>query len=159
MRIIAIDPGPVESAFVIWDGEKIYNKGILPNRDMEYQCSYNFSIPLVIEQVECYGMPVGKSIFETVYWTGRFCASYDTANMPKRYAHRMSRKDVKMHLCQSMRAKDSNITQALVDRFAPFEKNKGKGTKKEPGFFYGFKSDIWAAMALAVTYWDKNREK
>ena len=103
-------------------------------------------------------MPVGKSIFETVYWTGRFCASYDTANMPKRYADRMPRKDVKMHLCQSMRAKDSTVSQALVDRFAPFEKNKGKGTKRNPGFFYGFKSDIWSAMALAVTFFDKHEE-
>ena len=158
-NIIAIDPGPEESALVIWDGEEVITKYIRVNRDIEYLCRYKMNDPFVIEQVECYGMPVGKSIFETVYWTGRFCCAYDTANAPKLYANRMPRKDVKMHLCQSMRAKDSNVIQALVDRFAPFEKNKGKGTKKSPGFFYGFKSDIWQAAALAVTFYDKQEHK
>ena len=158
MRIVAIDPGSTQSALVMWDGKDILARYIRENRDIEYLCAHQMHCQLVIEQVECYGMPVGVSIFETVYWTGRFCCAFDTANSPKLIAQRMPRKDVKMHLCNSMRAKDSNITQALVDRFTPLEKNKGKGTKKNPGFFYGFKEDIWQAMALAVTYLDLNGE-
>ena len=60
------------------------------------------------------------------------------------------RKDVKLHLCHTTKAKDSNITQALIDRFASGEPNRGKGTKAAPGWFYGFKADIWQAYALAV---------
>lgn len=153
--LIAIDPGPVESAYVIWDGSKIGAAFIRENQEVENLLSMPTPFELVIEQVECYGMPVGKSIFETVYHTGRFCRSYDAANAPKSYANRMPRKDVKLHLCGTMRAKDSNVIQALVDRFAPFGKNKGKGTKKDPGFFFGFKSDIWQAFALAVAFYDK----
>jgi hypothetical protein len=58
-----------------------------------------------------------------------------------------------------MRAKDSNIRQSLVDRFAPGERNYGKGTKAKPGFFYGFAADAWQAYALGVTYLDIRRDK
>ena len=59
-----------------------------------------------------------------------------------------------MNLSHSKKDKDSNIAQALIDRFAPNTPNKGKGTKKNPGWFHGFKSDIWQAYAVAVTYHD-----
>ena len=63
------------------------------------------------------------------------------------------RKDVKLHLCGSPRAKDSNIRQALIDRFGP-GKEKAIGLKKTPGPLYGVKSHVWAALAVAVTHLD-----
>ena len=60
-----------------------------------------------------------------------------------------------MYLCGSMGAKDPHIAQALIDRYARGQPNRGKGTKVAPGFFYGFRADMWAAMAVAATYVDK----
>jgi hypothetical protein len=55
------------------------------------------------------------------------------------------RRDVKMFLCGSNRAKDGNIRQALLDLVGP------QGTKKAPGPTYGLRGDEWAALAVAVT--------
>ena len=103
---------------------------------------------MVIEMVASYGMAVGETVFETVFWIGRFFQAYDGK------AHRLYRKDVKMHLCHSMRAKGSNITQALRDRFGE------KPTKTRPNPIFGdikLKGHEWQAFALAVTWWDLNR--
>jgi hypothetical protein len=82
-------------------------------------------------------------------WIGRFLeASADNPWIFRRQRH--VRQPVKLHHCHDSRAKDSNIRQALVDRFAPGQPNHGKGTKKVPGWFHGFHSDIWQAYALAV---------
>jgi len=153
MKVFGIDPGSEQSAYVIWNGEEILAKGILENGKMVYllmDYGNAFLTRVVIEQVRSYGMPVGATVFDTVFWSGRFCQAW-----PNEF-HQMPRLKVKQHICHDSRAKDSNIIQALVDRFAYGVRNKGKGTKPEPGFFYGFKKDIWQAFALAVTWHDQN---
>jgi hypothetical protein len=155
--IIAIDPGPVMSAYVIWNGVTILEKGLVPNQKLlDVLVATPKHIPgihdgvdsLAIEMIASYGMAVGRSVFDTCVWIGRFIERWEGSYQV------IYRKDVKMHLCNSMRAKDTNIKQALIDRFAPNASNHGKGTKAEPSMFYGFKKDIWAAMAVAVTAWD-----
>jgi hypothetical protein len=144
MRVFAIDPGNEESAYCLIDTETLkpieFNK--LPNNEILNVISeLHIDIPLVIEMVACYGMPVGKEVFDTCVWIGRFMqATWDTD------VHFVYRKDEKMHICEDVRAKDSNIIQALKDRFGD------KGTKKEPGFFYGFSNDIWQAYACGLVY-------
>jgi hypothetical protein len=157
MKILAIDPGTTESAYVIMDSET-YKPLEFDKVDNEDLLSIILDLCLedkigksVIEMVSSYGMPVGKEIFETVFWIGRF---YELLDFRIESVDRMYRKDVKMNLCNTTRAKDSNIIQALVDRFAYNVPNRGKGYKKSPAFFYGFKADIWQAYALGVSYLD-----
>lgn len=82
---------------------------------------------MTIEMIASYGMPVGKEVFETCVWIGRFvedmiCIPQDRITVTE-YVYR---KDEKMNICHTMKAKDSNIRQALIDRFGPV------GTKKNP---------------------------
>lgn len=159
--IFAIDPGNEQSAYVAFDGEKILAKDKVDNRELRNILRYNLKvhkneIKYTIEMIASYGMPVGKDVFETAVWIGRFfelVKNYDQDMV------RVYRKDIKMHLCGTTKAKDSNIIQALVDKYAPGENNKGKGTKANPGFFYGFKKDIWQAFALADYYYETKVKK
>lgn len=100
----------------------------------------------MIEMVASYGMPVGKEVFETCVWIGRFIQASTAPNTITRY----TRNEVKMHFCQNTRAKKANVNQALIDRFGK------KGTKKNPGITYGLKDHTWDAFALAVMAWDKS---
>ena len=155
--ILAIDPGNIESGYVLVEEKtlktiicgKVKNEELL---DMLYSDDYKY-YNVAIEMVASYGMPVGSTVFETCVWVGRF---YEAINnkYPGVDITFIYREQEKIDLCHTKRAKDSNITQALIDRFAPNIPNKGKGTKKEPGWFYGFKKDIWQAYAVAVTYHD-----
>lgn len=156
-KIMAVDPGPEMSAFVIWDGQQVVDRGICTNdviRSMLFNVSFEADT-IILEEIECYGMPVGKTVFKTVFESGQI---YWAAAFTGIDVYLLPRRQVKLHLCGNNRAKDGNVIQALVDRFCPYEKNRGKGTKKQPGFFYGFKKDIWQAFALAVTWWDLNNE-
>lgn len=53
-----------------------------------------------------------------------------------------------------LRGSDASVNGYLANRFAPGVRNHGKGVKKDPGYFYGFAGDAWAAYALGVAYLD-----
>lgn len=162
--ILAIDPGNIESGVVVIRerdlkplvAEKITNEELLDNLLMDrYERleESEYISHVAIEMIASYGMAVGQSVFETCVWIGRFIQALED-NYYNDSLKFIYRKDEKMNLCNSMKVKDSNIIQALIDRFAPNTPNKGKGSKKEPGWFYGFKKDIWQAYAVGVTYYD-----
>lgn len=101
---------------------------------------------LALEFIASYGMPVGAEVFQTCLWAGRFIQAFPGQH------HIVYRKDVKLNLCGSMRAKDGNVRQAIIDRFGGKEKAIGK--KKTPGPLYGVSGDMWAALAVGLTYLD-----
>ncbi len=147
MRLLAIDPGTTESAWVVWDGAKIFEHGKIPNETMIeslHHIKHGYCVTeCAIEMVASFGMPVGAEVFETVYWIGRFAQAFGANRVT-----RLTRNAVKNHLCHSSRAKDGNIRQAIIDRLGPV------GTKKTPGACYGISGDVWSALAVALTWWD-----
>jgi hypothetical protein len=158
-RIFAIDPGNTDSAYVVIDHatrrplefDKLDNWALI---DRLYRIRDHHGIHHVaVEMVASYGMPVGADVFETCVWIGRFAHQLETHTSAR--VDLVKRHPVKLHHCHNGAAKDSNIAQALKDRFAPGQPNHGKGTKAAPGWFHGFAADIWQAYALAVYVADK----
>lgn len=149
--ILAIDPGNIESGYVRIDAETFrpIDFGKVANDVLADRLRGIWFHLAAIEQIGHYGtgMPAGRDVFDTCRWIGRFEQIVaDRGSRPEL----VLRARVKTHLCGTPKAKDSNVAQALVDRFAPGQRNRGKGTKSAPGWFYGFARDIWQAYALAV---------
>ena len=153
-KYLGIDPANIESGYVIVDENlkpieigKISNEELLTKiyeikNDMDY---------IAIEMIACYGMAVGKSVFDTCLYIGRLIeATKDCKNVQLIF-----RREEKMNLCGTMKSGDSAVMKALIQRFAKFDFKSGKGKKNNPDWFFGFKSDIWAAYAVIVTAHDK----
>lgn len=142
--VVGIDPGTNKSAFAIFDGVSVASCGILDNEHLLSNALWRRK-HVFCEMIASYGMAVGASVFSTCIWIGRFLqnASIQGGNVSLVF-----RRDVKLHHCNSTRAKDANVRQALIDRLGP------QGTKKQPGPTYGVKSHEWAALAVAVYGWD-----
>lgn len=142
---IAIDPGQSESAYVIIHNNLIEQFGKVKNEEIYTVFVSSLADKLFIEMISSYGMPVGKEVFDTCVWIGRFYEYFTLPNIfGKPEAKLIYRKDIKLHHCGTARAKDSNIIQALKDKYGD------KGTKNNPGYFYGFSKDVWQAFALAA---------
>ena len=160
MKILAIDPGTMESAFCLMDDYKPVKFGKIKNAELlngivrghEYDAG-----AVIIEKVESYGLAVGAEVFDTCVWIGRFWQAAESEMESP--VHLVKRMEEKMMICHNSRAKDANIRQALIDRFAQHDTKNGKGTKKNPDWFYGFAADMWAAYAVGVTWLDKKKEK
>ncbi len=153
MTIYAVDPGTKQSA-IVWlamDGPLVDTVmgEILPNNEMLYvlgaRTLSNYGPShLVIEQIESMGMAVGREVFETVFASGRFAQAWES-NRRGTWSM-LPRRAVKLALCGSMKAKDTNIRQALLDRYG------GAASAKKGGPLYGLKSHMWSALAIAETY-------
>lgn len=155
---IAIDPGNAETAIVVVEIEtkKILFSAKLPNTQArstlgELYVKYGGDWGNVaIEMIASYGMPVGKSVFDTCLWIGRYIEICGSARL-------ITRIMVKSHMCHSAKATDANIRQALMDRYGS-TKEAAIGTKKMPGPMYGMGNDERAALAVALTAIETRQE-
>ena len=147
--IIGIDPGPTHSAYLQLRDGKIHDHAKLENSILlDIIGSLHPAIGtrgqdrlVAVEFLQSFGMPVGKEVFETAYFIGRI---QQVASDCKVRLAPVYRKEVVLHHCQSPRAKDANVRQAMLDRWGP------QGTKKAPGATYGISADIWSALAIAT---------
>ena len=151
MKLLAIDPGTTESGWVLMNDMSVLQFGKDKNERLLRIIYASESLDVVvIEQVASYGMAVGKDVFATVHWSGRFheaaCSNCPVLLVPRR--------EVKLTLCGVTRANDSNVRQAVMDLYPATGGGScpQKGTKANPGPLYGMSKDMWQALALGVAY-------
>ena len=156
MRLLAIDPGPEKTAWVEFDSDRfeILDKAIEQNRQVADMLMREAYGAVAIEYPRPRGQPMYTQLVDTICWIGRF------ANACNEKWVRVDRKDVKMTICGNTRATDSHIRAALISIFDErLQKNKGRGgnipaigNKAFPGPLLGVSKDLWAALAVAVTW-------
>ena len=140
--VYGVDPGPQDTGWVIWNSKAVLECGITPNSQfLERLRDSKASIPMYVEMIASYGMPVGKETFETCLWIGRYVEDWSILGFPWQLCYRLQ---IRTHHCRDARAGDANVNTALRDKYG------GKGTKKNPGPFYSVKSHMWSALAVAT---------
>lgn len=155
--LLSIDPGTSLSAFVVVDIDtyEILDKGKVENDIFMQKIVkggyYDF---LCVEGMSSYNQPIGQETMDTIFLSGRFYqVAEDRASVIKRH-------EVKTHFELPRKCNaDSYIRIVLIDRFAKHDKQRGRGTKANPDWFYGVTADIWQAYALAVCWIDRHKER
>lgn len=161
--VLSLDPGSEQTAFSLIDAttRNVLVFGITPNEKLlkdlydpvhEWGEKIAPCRHMAVEMIASYGMPVGREVFETVLWIGRYLEAW------RHQWKLVYRREVKLHLCGSVTAKDGNVRQALLDKYGP-GKAAAQGTKKNPGPLYGVSKDVWSAIAVGTYYLDTYEEE
>lgn len=148
--VFAIDPGYRRSAFVRFDGRQVLSHGIEENGQLRNDLkASDYNDILVLEEMQLFSSNygVGKEIFDSVFWSGRFAEAWQ----PRPF-DRMLRSKIRAHL-GAQKGGDAAVRQALISRFGPYRED-AIGKKANPGPLYGIHADEWSALALAVVWWD-----
>lgn len=156
MIVLAIDPGSERSAWLVYNSAttgvrafaKEPNDALLANLRDGISSEVDLA---VIEWMQPRGMPTSAEEMETLWWAGRFAEALHPLRV-----ERLTRLRVKLRLCGSAKANDSNVRAALIDRFGGIGgKAAAVGLKRTPGPLFGISRDVWAALAVAVAYCDE----
>lgn len=167
---MAIDPGTTASGYVIVDQDYTpIQHGKRPNAEVLELVKTALIDELVIECMEprhVVNSVIGDETYETCIWIGRFIQAAYARIIS---VHRVYRREERSHLIPSKKNKlpplppwagktaDAQIRAALIQRFAASDKRSGKGTRKDPDIFYGFRADVWQAYGIAVVHLDRQR--
>jgi hypothetical protein len=148
VKILALDPGTTQSGWCIYDTKEkaVVHFGLAENQNVINYINDGTYDEVAIEMIASYGMAVGAEVFETCVWIGRFVQCCANLNVRHKSVYR---KDCKMFLCGTTKAKDANIRQAIIDKFG------GIQSTKPGGKLHGIKSHVWPALAVALTYESK----
>ena len=121
MDILAIDPGPDKSAFVLfdWPEKVIFTFGHITNREvLELIASINVDL-MAVEEVSYYGpnSNIGATTIDTARWVGRFQDRMETQGHSENGVMLIKNQKVRVHICGLSAVKKSAVRRATKDRF------------------------------------------
>lgn len=155
VSILAIDPGTTISAWVLY---RIGEDRVVSFETCENELLLSFfrvshgiemfrpkkDILFVVEKVTGYGKPVGETVFETCFWSGRFVQAWGGSFVM------YPRRRVKKVLLGKDKGDDKHVRAAGIAWFGGKEKAIGK--KANPGDLHKMKEHEWQALGLALAY-------
>lgn len=170
-RILAIDPGPDTSGVVLVEAWPQAYRGVTATAVPRVVEAYNEienralleRVPqwgafkgalgldaVVIEKIEFMGMAVGRPVFETVHWSGRFYQAFVALGFtPARQPFAATR----LALLGSRRATEAQVKDALLSLHGFADWRAAKGSKADPGPWAALTGPhAWSALALAVGF-------
>lgn len=181
MTVLALDTGSTRTGWVLFDEEAdrrgldpIMAHGITENEEL-FAVVFGTAQLLIgldgyrhmrvaAEWFELHGMRTPPSLLESVFWLGRFTEALGGS------VDRITRREVTTHLLgkgwrkqaasgqyEKRPTTDSLVRAALIARYGPLEAD-AIGTASAPGPLYGIAGDRWAALGVAVTWADRQRE-
>jgi Holliday junction resolvasome RuvABC endonuclease subunit len=150
--VLAIDPGPVNTAYALVrrKDRHLYAFGICNNQELLQRLEQLLPADVAIEMIASYGMAVGAEVFETCVWIGRIMQHLESCGAD---VSRIFRREVKIAMCGSMKAKDANVRQAIIDSY---QTNQSNDVTKKGGPLYKVSKDAWAAIGVALTQINKD---
>jgi len=146
VRTLYLDPGTFASYGVVLDGLEIVEVLVDDNfailESIPHRCS-----KLVIEGITPQSA-AGTELFQTIWWSGRFCQSAISFEI-------VNRVDVKKFF-KALSQYDGNMTDTLIKN--AIKENYPDNAKEYEKVLRG-KPDCWQALALALAYQSGTRSK
>lgn len=150
--ILSIDPGTNKTGIVhTYNGKIMFVDSKMDNHHVLDFLKTMKAGMVAMETLVPYNQKVGKTTFETIFWTGRF---YEASAIP---ITKISRREIKSFLVGRMTANDAIIRRAVLSLY-PVSGGGATpqiGTKAEPGPLFGVTSHAMQALAVGITAYGK----
>lgn len=153
LQVYSVDPGQTISGWCCYSANTPVAAGVDENETVLAMIQANGPSALILERVQNYGRILGRSTFDTIYWTGRFAqAGYERGHT----VQRLYFADVREHFCgRRSKVKERDVWLKIVERYGGAE--IAVGTRKQPGTIAHVKGHARSAFALALTWWDRTQ--
>ncbi len=157
MRLLAVDPGPVNGVVLInrragdWPPRLVWSQDDMSLAKLQENIANHKPDLVVCEWVSSMGLIVGADVFDTCRTVGRieqWCVDWSVR------FERIKRVDVKLDVLGQTRGTDSNVRGAMLEMYPQTGggKTPAVGTKAQPGPLYGLKGHATQALAAGVAW-------